>query len=162
ELFSKRLPVWVVDNICPDWRIKNVAGTCRSTAEAFMPSILRRYPLISLTADMATFMPPIAELILMRISSGLYYDIIPGKQPLLNEANDRFEQYCHDLIDELTVFVTSRSHRDGQALCWRGLRATACHFVVRGFARCGATRVSSARRAIFAKSPRNLAIRPLQ
>jgi hypothetical protein len=80
---------------------------------AFMPSILRRHPLISLTTDMATFMPPIAELILMRISSGLYYDIIPGKQPLLNEANDRFEQYCHDLIDELTVFITSRSHRYG-------------------------------------------------
>jgi hypothetical protein len=80
---------------------------------AFMPSILRRHPLISLTADMATFMPPIPELILMRISSGLYYDIIRGKQPLLNEANDRFEQYCHDLIDELTVFITSRSHRYG-------------------------------------------------
>jgi hypothetical protein len=80
---------------------------------AFMPSILRRHPLISLTADMATFMPPIPELILMRISSGLYYDIIPGKQPLLNEANDRFEQYCHDLIDELTVFITTRSHRYG-------------------------------------------------
>jgi hypothetical protein len=80
---------------------------------AFMPSILRRHPLISLTADMATFMPPIPELILMRISSGLYYDIIPGKQPLLNEANDRFEQYCHDLVDELTVFTTSRSHRYG-------------------------------------------------
>jgi len=80
---------------------------------AFMPSILRRHPLISLTADMAMSMPPIAELILMRIRSGLYYDIIPGKQPLLNEANDRFEQYCHDLIDELTVFISSRSHRYG-------------------------------------------------
>ncbi|MBB4395604.1 hypothetical protein [Bradyrhizobium sp. ERR14] len=77
---------------------------------AFMPSILRRHPLISLTPDMTTFMPPIPELILMRISSGLYYDVIPGKQPLLNEANDRFEQYCHDLIDELTDFVTRRSH----------------------------------------------------
>jgi hypothetical protein len=80
---------------------------------AFMPSILRRHPLISPTADLATFMPPIPELILMRISSGLYYDIIPGKQPLLNDANDRFEQYCHDLIDKLTAFITSRSHRYG-------------------------------------------------
>jgi hypothetical protein len=80
---------------------------------AFMPSILRRHPLISLTADMAEFMPPIPELILMRITSGLYYDIIPGRQPLLNDANDRFEQYCHDLIDELSVFTTSRSHRYG-------------------------------------------------
>jgi hypothetical protein len=80
---------------------------------AFMPSILRRHPLISLTTDMVTFVPPIPELILMRISSGLYYDIIPGKQPLLNEANDRFERYCHDLVDELTVFITSRSHRYG-------------------------------------------------
>ena len=80
---------------------------------AFMPSILRRHPLISPTADMATFMPPIPELILMRISSSLYYDIIPGEQPLLNEASDRFEQYCHDLVDELTVFITSRSHRYG-------------------------------------------------
>lgn len=80
---------------------------------AFMPSILRRHPLISLTADMATFMPPIPELVLMRITSGLYYDIIPGKQELLNEANDRFEQYCHDLIDMLTAFTLSRSYRYG-------------------------------------------------
>ncbi len=54
-------------------------------------------------------MRPIMELFLMRIIFGLDDDIIRGKQPLLNEANDRSEQYTDDLIDKPTNFITSRN-----------------------------------------------------
>ena len=39
-------------------------------------------------------------MLLMRITSGLYYDLVPGGASLLNDANDRFEQYCVDYISE--------------------------------------------------------------
>jgi hypothetical protein len=68
---------------------------------AYQPSILRRFPLLSLKEDSESFIAPIPESLLMRVTSGLYYDLIPGGQPLLNEASDRFEQYVADYIDAL-------------------------------------------------------------
>jgi len=54
---------------------------------------------------------PITELMLLRVTAGLYYDLISGGQPLLNEANDRFEQYCADFIDVTKKrFGVSRSY----------------------------------------------------
>ena len=48
----------------------------------------------------------------MRVTSGLYYDIIPGGQALLNEANDRFEEYCSRYIGTLMGrFKVSRAYR---------------------------------------------------
>jgi hypothetical protein len=50
----------------------------------------------------------------MRITSGLYYDLVPGGAPLLNDANDRFEQYCIDYIKAmLPRFDTNRSYHYG-------------------------------------------------
>lgn len=79
---------------------------------AFLPSVLRRYPLISTDENPNLIIAPITELILLRVTAGLYYDLIPGGQPLLNEANDRFEQYCADFIDVTKKrFSVSRSYR---------------------------------------------------
>ena len=48
----------------------------------------------------------------MRVTSGLYYDLIPGGQALLNEANDRFEEYCRAYIDAMMDrFMVSRAYR---------------------------------------------------
>jgi hypothetical protein len=50
----------------------------------------------------------------MRFTSGLYYDLVPGGAGLLNDANDRFEQYCVDFIKALMPrFETSRSYHYG-------------------------------------------------
>jgi hypothetical protein len=76
--------------------------------------MLRRYPLISTDENLNLLIAPITELILLRVTAGLYYDFVSGGQPLLNEANDRFEQYCADLIRVTKErFSVSRSYRYG-------------------------------------------------
>jgi hypothetical protein len=66
---------------------------------AYLPSILRQYPLIATENDPNLYIAPITEVILLRVTAGLYYDLIGGGQALLNEANDRFER---------TAWTTSR------------------------------------------------------
>jgi hypothetical protein len=84
----------------------------RPIPTAFLPSILRRCPLIGLNDEANEFIAPIPEVLLMRVTSGLYYDLIPGGQALLNEANDRFEEYCAKFIDTLMErFKVSRAYR---------------------------------------------------
>ena len=79
---------------------------------AFLPSILRRYPLLSLDDEAKEFIAPIPEVLLVRVTSGLYYDLIPGGQTLLNEASDRFEQYSAAYIEALMGrFKVSRAYR---------------------------------------------------
>lgn len=83
-------------------------------ARLFLPSILRRYPLISTEENPNLLTAPITELILLRVTAGLYYDLISGGQPLLNEANNRFEQYCADFVKVTKErFSVSRSYRYG-------------------------------------------------
>jgi hypothetical protein len=82
----------------------------RPIPTAFLPSILRRYPLVSLSDN--EFFAPIPEVLLMRVTSGIYYDIVPGGQALLNEANGRFEEYCAAFIHAmLERFEVNRAYR---------------------------------------------------
>ncbi len=84
----------------------------RPIPTAFLPSILRRYPLIGLADNASNFTIPIQDVLLMRVTSGLYYDIIGGGQKLLNDANDRFEQYCAMHLESLLPrFKVSRAYR---------------------------------------------------
>jgi len=80
---------------------------------ALLPSILRKTPLIYVD-DPNRLISPIPETILLRVTSGLYYDLIPGGQDIINDANARFEQYCIDLIDSMMGrFEISGSYRYG-------------------------------------------------
>jgi hypothetical protein len=79
---------------------------------AFQPSFLRRYPLVRLDDEAEDLIAPIPEVILMRVTSGLYYDLISGGQALLNEASDRFEEYSAAYIDAtMGRFRTHRAYR---------------------------------------------------
>jgi hypothetical protein len=81
---------------------------------AYLPNVLRQFPLISTDENLTRFVAPIPEILLMRVTSGLYYDLVPGGAALLNEANDRFEQYCADYITKMMPrFTISRSYRYG-------------------------------------------------
>jgi hypothetical protein len=81
---------------------------------AYLPNVLRQFPLISTDEDLTRFVAPIPEILLIRFTSGLYYDLVPGGAELLNDANDRFEQYCVDYITHLMPrFETSRSYYYG-------------------------------------------------
>jgi hypothetical protein len=81
---------------------------------ALLPSVLRKSPLISAEINLNQLTSPIPELILLRVTAGLYYDLIPGGQALITEANDRFEQYSADLISAMMErFDVSRAYRYG-------------------------------------------------
>lgn len=64
---------------------------------AYRPSILRKFPIIS-TSNNSALMSPIPELIIQRITSGIYYDLLNGGGNLRNEAAKRFENYCQELL----------------------------------------------------------------
>jgi len=84
----------------------------RPIPTAFLPSILRRYPLVSPDNKAKPFVAPIPDVLLMRVTSGLYYDLIPGGQALLNEASDRFEKYSAAYIDaQMVRFNVDRAYR---------------------------------------------------
>ena len=79
---------------------------------AYQPSILRRYPLISFGNNNQRLQTPLHQLLLLRITSGVYYDLVGGPSNLRNEAADRFEQYCANFISaNLSQLQVSRSHK---------------------------------------------------
>lgn len=81
---------------------------------AYQPSFLRQFPIVSFGDDDEKLYAPIPDLILFRITSGLYYDLAPGGQALIGDANDRFEEYVEQFITAVMPrFEASRSYRYG-------------------------------------------------
>ncbi|MBZ9870498.1 hypothetical protein LB542_06465 [Mesorhizobium sp. BR1-1-9] len=64
---------------------------------AYQPSLLRKYPLIF---DRATnsYLAPIPALIVSRMTSGLYYDLV-GNQAVMARSAQLFEEYSRRLIE---------------------------------------------------------------
>jgi hypothetical protein len=84
----------------------------RPIPTAFLPSVLRRFPLLSVGGNGDSFIAPIPEVLVMRVTSGLYYDLISGGQSLLNDANDRFEEYSAAYIGAMMKrFKIRRAYR---------------------------------------------------
>lgn len=80
---------------------------------ALLPSILRKTPLIYVD-EPNRLISPIPETILLRVTAGLYYDLLHGGQDIINDANARFEKYCVNLIDAMMGrFVVSGSFQYG-------------------------------------------------
>lgn len=66
---------------------------------AYKPSVLRRYPCISFDKGART-RAPLVNLIMDRITSGLYYDVIGTGGPVPAEIGRQFERYCSELISK--------------------------------------------------------------
>lgn len=66
---------------------------------SYMPSILRRKPIIQLDMSRPSYISPLPNLIMTRATAGLYYDIRQGPKELLTEANHRFEEYIRLLVN---------------------------------------------------------------
>jgi hypothetical protein len=119
DLVKRAMPLLAIS--AKDARARTVAFNAQMTEQnggplptAYLPNVLRQYPLIAIDEDLTHFVAPIPEILLMRFTSGLYYDLVPGGAELLNDANDRFEQYCVDYIKALMPrFDTSRSNHYG-------------------------------------------------
>ncbi|KAF0125904.1 MAG: hypothetical protein FD139_2367 [Methylocystaceae bacterium] len=65
---------------------------------AYLPSVLRRFPIISFGEFRKNMISPLPELIAQRVTSGLYYDIVAGSDNLRNVAAARFEKYCRNIL----------------------------------------------------------------
>lgn len=120
ELVAKALPLLSLP--LTEVREKTAAAVAEVTEKhgkplptAFLPSVVRQYPLMSTDENFDLLIAPIPELILLRVTGGLYYDLIGGGQALLNEANDRFEQYCAEYLSAVaTRFAVTRSYQYGR------------------------------------------------
>lgn len=81
---------------------------------AYRPSYLRLFPVIAFGKGGERLRAPLPDMIALRITSGVYYDLVSGPPQLRNEASDRFEQYCTDYISEmLPRYSVSRERRYG-------------------------------------------------
>lgn len=79
---------------------------------AYQPSFIRRFPIISFGNGNSRLRASSPDLILLRITSGLYYDLVAGGSRLRNEASDRFESYCAEYIAKMMRrFDVARSYR---------------------------------------------------
>lgn len=62
---------------------------------AYKPSVLRSTPLIAF--DGVTICP-LPDLISLRSTGGIFYDVIDGPDPVKNEISARFEAYCTEFL----------------------------------------------------------------
>lgn len=61
---------------------------------AYQPSLLRRWPILTFGNQGGRLRTPLPTLLLQRMSSGLYYDLLEGGPGIRDEAARRFEAYC--------------------------------------------------------------------
>lgn len=79
---------------------------------AYQPNLLRRTPVISFGGNNEKLCAPLPELIILRATSGIFYDLIKGGAHLRNEASERFESYCAQYISAtMERFDVVRSHK---------------------------------------------------
>ncbi len=71
----------------------------------YKPSLFREYPCIAF--DNRVF-APLPDLVTLRATTGLFYDVINGSGDVRNEVSGRFESYC---IELLQLMLPSRSVR---------------------------------------------------
>jgi hypothetical protein len=64
------------------------------SATAYKPSVLRRFPCIVFGDGKSRVRAPLPQLILERITAGVFYDVVGGGRALRGEYGRRFEEYC--------------------------------------------------------------------
>lgn len=65
---------------------------------SYKRSIFREFPCIVFDSDDEHFCAPLADLISLRGTSGIFYDVVKAGQNIRNEISSRFEKYCSELI----------------------------------------------------------------
>lgn len=103
DLMRRALPLLVISVEQARAQTREIVETMnarhgRAIPTAYLPSIFRRYPLVNCSGGSEQLIAPIPELLLIRVTSGLYYDLVRGGEKVLNDANDRFEEYCAKYI----------------------------------------------------------------
>ncbi|MBY3236582.1 hypothetical protein HFO17_18890 [Rhizobium laguerreae] len=76
-------------------------GLGASLPIAYQPSYLRLKPIIQLRSESGRYIAPLPDLILMRVTVGLFYDLVSGGTTVTNDAANRFEEYAQKVIKAL-------------------------------------------------------------
>jgi len=72
----------------------------------YKPSLFREYPCIAF--DDRVF-APLPDLVTLRATTGLFYDVISGSGDVKNEVSGRFEGYCIELLQHMLPSRNVRS-----------------------------------------------------
>lgn len=73
------------------------------------PSVLRQTPCLRFGKNGERIRAPLPELILERVTSGVFYDVVSGAGPIRDDYGRRFEDYCANyLCDSLPRFDWER------------------------------------------------------
>lgn len=65
------------------------------------PSILRQAPCLRFGNQGERIRSPLPELILERITSGVFYDVVKGSGPVRDDYGKRFEEYCFRYLADM-------------------------------------------------------------
>lgn len=68
---------------------------------AYKPSILRQYPCLQVGHRGRVLVAPLPDLIMDRVTNGLFYDVIGGGGPVREEIGRRFEEYSLALLSAM-------------------------------------------------------------
>jgi hypothetical protein len=80
----------------------------------YKPSVLRRKPILRFGLTGEDSMAPLPPLILQRITSGLYFDIVDGGGAIWSDVGQRFEGYCLRYLDAMLAdYSVEPEHRYG-------------------------------------------------
>ncbi|WP_294271803.1 hypothetical protein [uncultured Sphingomonas sp.] len=82
--------------------LKREASTLRNVGlvTAYKPSVLRQYPCIQVGHRGRVLVAPLPDLIMDRVTNGLFYDVVGGGGPVREEIGQRFEAYSLALLRE--------------------------------------------------------------
>lgn len=81
----------------------------RTIHTADKPSILRQVPCLRFGEKGERIRAPLPELILERVTSGIFYDVVDGGGPIRDDYGRRFEDYCaRYLAETLPGFLWER------------------------------------------------------
>lgn len=88
---------------CPLSTARARVGELRSEdmSSAYKPSLLRQYPCFLVGPRERSMMAPLPDLIMDRVTNGLFYDVVGGGGPVRDEIGHRFEIYALDLLSQM-------------------------------------------------------------
>jgi hypothetical protein len=81
--------------------VRALAATIRAEGAetAYRPSVLRRFPCIAVGHRGRHLLAPIPQLIIARVTSGLFYDVVGGGGRVREDYGRRFETYARRHLD---------------------------------------------------------------
>lgn len=94
-------PDRVLARICrPISELRSLAANIRRIHQpvAYRPSVFRQFPIVQLPGDEPLITCPLPALIIERVTSGVFYDVVGSPGNVRDEYGRRFEKYCTEYI----------------------------------------------------------------